>query len=447
MPNVTFYNGFKKAINSTKRPTGGSSTNVKLKGGCSVIHPVFKLNRNSEGINFVKWGSNYYFVDDIAHLVNDEIEVSCTRDPMATFKEDIGGSTQYVTRSASTFDGNVQDTRYPTLANPTTSYKPLTVLNSAFNQGGYIVGVISNSGEGVTYYRLSRNDLHRLLNYMFSDAWLTADDIGVALQKELINPFQYISSIMWFPFLEGGGGSFDDEISFGFWGDTNCYGHIITDSNRSHIASDSINVNRHPQAATRGNYLNGAPYTRIMLEAFCFGTIPIDANYLVNDDSLTVRILTDLYTGVGELIVSNSGHVICKQTAQVGVPIQISQITQPVLQPVLSAIGAVGSFATKNFVGGAQGIGDTIKSALPQVQTSGSMGSKVAYVRPAGVYTQFYNIADEDNATIGRPLCKPRTISSLSGYIECDNVDLVTSATPSEKETIINYMQTGFFYE
>ena len=445
--NITVYDNFKKAVNSTKRPTGGRSISVRLKDNCSVVNPVFRLKSNDKNINYVKWDDNYYDVDNVEFLANEEIAVQCTRDAMATYKDDIGRSVQYVTRSSATFDGNVQDTRYPTLANPTTAYQPLTVLNSAFSKGGYIVGVISNSGEGVTYYRLSRNDLHRLLNYMFSDAWLTADDIGVALQKELINPFQYISSIMWFPFLEGGGGSFDDEISFGFWGNTNCYGHIISDSNRSHIASDSINVNRHPQAATRGNYLNGAPYTRIMLEAFCFGTVPIDANYLVNDDSLTVRILTDLYTGVGELIVSNSGHVICKQTAQVGVPIQISQITQPVLQPVISAIGAVGSFATKNFLGGAQGIGDTIKSALPQVQTSGSMGSKVAYVRPAGVYTQFYNIADEDNPNIGRPLCKPRAISSLSGYIECDNVDLVTSATPSEKEAIINYMEKGFFYE
>lgn len=445
--NITVYDNFKKAVNSTKRPTGGRSISVRLKDNCSVVNPVFRLKSNDKNINYVKWDNNYYNVDDVEFLVNEEIAVHCTRDAMATFKDDIGSSKQYVTRSSSTFNTNVQDMRYPTLANPITTYQPLSIINSDFNKGGYVVGVISNDSEGVTYYRLSRRDLKGLLSYMFSDNWLLASDIGVELQKELINPFQYISSIMWFPFLEGGGGSFDDEISFGFWGNTNCYGHIIDDSNRSDISTDHINVNRHPQANSRGNYLNGAPYTRIMLEAFCFGTIPIDANYLVEDDSLTVRILTDLYTGVGELIISNRGHVISKHTAQVGVPIQISQMTQSLIKTAMSVVSTVGDFATKNFVGGIQGIGNTIQSAMPQIQTTGSVGSKVAYVRPCGVYTQFYSIVEEDNATIGRPLMETRQISSLSGYIECSNVDLITHATPSEKEQIISLMEKGFFYE
>lgn len=444
---ITAYSNFSKKINSTKVPSGGTSMEVTLKEPTSVVSPIFRVHHYSLNHNYLKWGNRYYYIDDIIVNTAEEAEYHCTTDVLATYKGDIGASRQYVTRSSSVFNTNVQDTRYPTLADPITKYQTYSVINTAFSQGGYVLGVISKGAEGVTYYRLSRLDFANFLDYMFGGQWLQADEIGSELQKELVNPFQYVTSCMWFPFLDGGGGSFDDEISFGYWGDTGCYGHIINDSNRSYIISDHINVERHPQASTRGNYLNGAPYTRIMLEAYCFGCIPIDANYLVGDDSLTTRILVDKYTGLGEIIISNRGHIITKQTAQVGVPIQISQVTQPILQPVLSAVNTVTNFATKNWVGGIQGIGNTIQSAMPQVHTAGSMGSKIAYERPCGVYTQFYSISDEDNESIGRPLCSVRQISSLQGYIECDNVELDTRANSVEKSQIISYMQGGFFYE
>ncbi len=56
-------------------------------------------------------------------------------------------------------------------------------------------------------------------------------------------------------------------------------------------------------------------------------------------------------------------------------------------------------------------------------------------------------LADEDIAQLGRPLCSPRVINTLSGYIQCENVDIDVAATAEEKRKIIHYMETGFFYE
>ena len=65
----------------------------------------------------------------------------------------------------------------------------------------------------------------------------------------------------------------------------------------------------------------------------------------------------------------------------------------------------------------------------------------------------FYNpsndldIADEDLASRGRPLCKAKTISSLSGYIMCSDADPDIACTDYELAQIVSYMNGGFYYE
>jgi hypothetical protein len=84
---------------------------------------------------------------------------------------------------------------------------------------------------------------------------------------------------------------------------------------------------------------------------------------------------------------------------------------------------------------------------MPQVQSSGSNGSKVSYIQTPNIVTEFRTIVDEDNITIGRPLCAVRTISSIPGFIQCENVDIDISGSPAEKSAVISFMEGGFFYE
>ena len=60
---------------------------------------------------------------------------------------------------------------------------------------------------------------------------------------------------------------------------------------------------------------------------------------------------------------------------------------------------------------------------------------------------KFLDIADEDNASRGRPLCKTRTISTLSGYIVCSDADPDISCTDTEQAQIVSFMNGGFYYE
>lgn len=446
---ITVYSGFSKRINSTKRPSGGTNIDVLLKHPTSVIKPTFIISGFNTSWNYIGWGNRYYFVEDIIILSNTQAEYICSLDVLATYKDVIGSSSQFVVRSSASSNGNIIDTKYPTEANPVGLQQWLPNLESDMYQtgGGYVVGTISNDSEsGVSYYLLGYSEFRRFLNYLFGGSFLNASDITSELQKELVNPFQYIASCMWFPFLDGSAGHWSNNVKFGYW-TSDATALLLDESSREYRQADTIDLNVHPQAAARGNFLNAAPFTRRTLEVYGFGQIPLDTSFFVQNKSATIMVKVDKFTGIGELTVESIGGTVLKTQAQCGVPIKISQVTSPVIAPVVQAIGAVADIASGNYLGAVKGVGNAITSVMPQVQTSGFMGSKIDYAHAPRVVSQFYYISDEDNATIGRPLCAVRTISSLGGYIECENVDIDSVGTSAEKRSIIEFMENGFFYE
>ena len=105
------------------------------------------------------------------------------------------------------------------------------------------------------------------------------------------------------------------------------------------------------------------------------------------------------------------------------------------------------NIADGNVIGAAKGIESCIRSAFPQVQSNGTNGSKVAFLQLANLVGEFRSIVDEYNEDIGRPVCAPRQISAIPGYIECSNVAIDLAATEEEKRQVISFMEQGFFYE
>ena len=47
----------------------------------------------------------------------------------------------------------------------------------------------------------------------------------------------------------------------------------------------------------------------------------------------------------------------------------------------------------------------------------------------------------------GRPTMDTRTISTLSGYIQCSNASIECAALDIDKDTINGYLNSGFYYE
>lgn len=451
---IECFSGFSKKPNSTKQPSGGTSLTVRLKDNCSVLNPVFLINQYNLSHNYVRWGSRYYYIDDIVIVGNELAEYHCSSDALATFKADIGASSQYVLRSASSYNGRIVDNYYPATAQNT---HEANIITSPFdkNAGTYVIGIqgkgAAANGGAVTYYAGSAAALKALVNYMLdSPSTYDVSEISTQLLTCIFNPLQYIVSCMWFPFSVP---TTSGDVTVGWW--------QVSGSSLRPLASlewgtnFTISIPKHPKAATRGQFLNLPPFSRYKLEAGQWGIIPLDNFNLLDASSLDCDYKVDLMTGSGRLNVKYRDKLIYENiyTAQIGVPIQLGQ--NVLNQGALTGAGAglvntiksaITGDAAGMFFNGLGAIGDAaaVSQSIPSMV--GSNGT-LSFNNVFGIMADFLDVADDNIVENGRPLCAVRTISSLSGYILCEKADLDTAASPSEKDTIIAAMNGGFYYE
>ena len=450
---IEIYN-FAKEPNSTKQPSsGGRTVTCVLKDDCSLMRPVFLLNSWQMTDNYLKWGSRYYWIDDIVIKSKDHAELHCREDVLATFKSYIGSSSQYILRSAYAYTGSIIDSKYPALTSVNKSAVELTTLHASILAGGFfVVGLQNGSGTdagGITYYALTYSEFQSFLDFMYGGTWLDTSqaNISLALQKELINPFQYISSIVWFP-MDKPTGLSTTEMKFGWWSGSGVNGSRIPAGAFVQTYSQSVTLSRHPSANSRGTYLNAAPYTRHTLTCYSFGQIPIDATYFAESSSMTVSITLDLSTGDAKLqIVDGSARVIQTIPGKMGQEIQISQLSQSLVAPIANVVSGAVGLAYGNFVGYGQGIASAIESMMPQQQIRGSNGSRLWYYRTPAILSEHMMIASEDKEHLGRPLCVRGQIQNYPGYNEVENADIDFACNFSELSEIKSFLEGGFYYE
>lgn len=457
---ITLYSGFSKRLNSTKQPTAGTVKDVVLKTPTSEMRPVFIISGFDLSWNYIAWGATYYYVDDIVIINANQAEYHCEKDILATFRGDVLASSQLVTRSASAYDGHVIDGAYPTLSGATIDTQNFTMTEALSGAGTYVVGVVNaDSKGGVGYYTFGAggNNFKSFVSYMFSDAWLSDDpNISVEIQKELINPFQYVVSCVWYPFSIAGDSA---HVKFGYW-DSGINAGLLTESQRLHTVSGSLTLPRHPQATANGAYMNGAPFTRYLLDCYTFGQIPLDPSPFVDNAAVDIAVIVDVFAGAAELRITNSGGTYeHRYNADFGVIIPLSQLTEKTIQSAIGIIGGTGGgimagsmlgplgALAGGVLGAAGGVMSSLGNLFPQVQTQGGIGSKNAYTRTPFVQCEFYKTPTIAPAIVGRPLMAARTLSSLSGFTMCDSDNLQTSACPEEKQRLIEFLKNGFFIE
>lgn len=453
-----------KRENSTKQRTMSTTHNCLFKNGCSMLYPTLLLELDTDSFptyTGFKIENRYYNVTDIKSVRQNLFEISGEVDVLATYKTEIGSSTEYVIRAAGAYNPYIQDSKYPALSDTDINSVYLNGL-SVDSSGTYVVGVIGTGHDSpgmVTYYAFNAYTFSELCLALFDENYLdnSLTDVTLELQKELLNPFQYIVSCYWYPIPYS---HFSDmgtvaTVYFGWWtakysegGGTNTVVAIkIPEEGRVYSWEDTFNPPKHPQNATRGIYLNDAPYTRYTLNCYSFGSIPLNPSPFVDGDAGAIEIDVDVFTGVAQMYVSCTRGRIFTAISQFGVPIQINQNTANVIGGMISAFSGGAAFARSNFAGGAAGITSAILDCFPQVQTQGTNGSKVAFLQTPSIVGEFRNICDEDNVTMGRPLCAPRQINTLSGFIQCENVDIQLACTNTERIKVIDFMEGGFFYE
>lgn len=488
---------FAKKENSTKQPTGGGiAVQGVLKEPCSIANPRIRIERlandaspSSYTYAYISTFGRYYFIRD--WIWTDGLwEVDMEVDVLASFKTQIGNQSEYILRHDSTTDFNehITDTMYPATNDFTISeYSMQSAFVNAIGNGCYIVGIIS-AGTGsnvgaISYYAMSASQFNALKTALFSDENLDVmgfidtsttpptvlvQDISQELLKTLYNPYQYIVSCMWFPFPSSVlSGTQTNPVKIGWWEYSSVSG-LLLNAQKVELG-ESGSLPSHPDASTRGAYLNYAPYTRRTIIGR-FGTVALDTAYYKLGNNISIGYMVDTVTGQCKATIEIYGSgespthtIIAERNFLLGVPIQIAQVGTDYLGTAVSALNGVnrtvGSAVSGFFSGGVagaitgtvasamSGIYDTVQSAMPQVETSGTNGSFIAPFFHTYVLSQFFKLVDENIVHKGRPLCENRTISSLSGYVLCADGDIDISCFDTEKEKIRNFLVTGFFWE
>ena len=476
---VNMYN-FQKKNNSTAQPiatTGTIFSSVQLKESTSVISPILLFNPSSPGMEpfspskfnyaYLPQFSRYYFINDWK-WINGLWECYLTVDVLASYKTGIGTLSEYVTRAASAYDGSISDTLYPT---NTGFYRNRSLFSNRFdNTGVYVVGIINNSANAVdgavTYYLMTNAQVGQLKTYLMSETFLSLNglsnlqEMSKDLVKAVFNPFQYIVSCRFFPVAYSSAIAHATAVSaieIGWWQISTVSAYRMPAGLYIDLESDAVTVGSHPQAATRGDYLNHAPYTERVLIHPMLGTVSLDSNKITGGQTIKVFFRIDMTTGECEAYVENTTEQITlyRTSIRACIDVQLAQIATDhiaVAQSAVDTVGsAIGTALSGNLLGAVTGAGSGILNALaasqPVMQTSGTNGNRTVYHIAPALYDFYRVLVDEDQAHRGRPLCKVKTINTLSGYIKCSDAHAELSCFAEERNMIIEFMNNGFYYE
>lgn len=482
---VTLYS-FTKRENSTKRPTsGGTDYSCVLIDETSLMNPVFKLEIGSNPIGknycYVSDFNRYYFITDITSSQNFWY-ISCKCDVLASFKTEIGSQSHYVLRSASDYDGYIVDSVYPAKADEHVAKYIATnpLYWGSSNAHSYVLAIIGyspTSGKqigSVTYYHMDETALNNFCYFLMHNVadWsdIATAEYDPAVQAALLNPIQYIVSCKAFPVAPPDSLSIS-KIYFGYYeyGINSGKAKVIGVNEYVNESTVFSSIPHHPEAATRGKYLNGAPYSEYILRCGPWGDIPLDPAIMLDrtGEGLTCSIRYDLIQGVGRLAVYPTSYpnmILFNGATNIAADINLSQVLK---NPLDGAVAR--NNAGLGFAGGAlellsgkvqgftnavsslfKGVEDATRLKYPSVSGSGTTGSFLSFIDSDYAFYlmhKYYNIVEENNTELGRPLCKLKQINTLSGYILCQGADAQITGTSDEATLINSYMNSGFFYE
>lgn len=462
-----FYQ-FAKRTNSTKRPSGGHEFGIDLKAPCNIINPEIKIASQSDptGYNYcyLPTFSRYYWVKNWTYS-EGLWTASLTVDTLASYREQIGNSTEYVARSSAQFDGTISDGLYPATAkvqSVTTAFQG--GFAETISGGFFVIGFIAknaNSVGAVTYVVMTPVNAKKLSAKLLADvSYLSIDnaEISNSLTKILFNPYQYIVSCNYFPFSIAKIAAhlpLVSSVDVGWWSvDVPCW--IVGEDNNNLTKSVSVAIPKHPQAASRGGYCNASPYTDYTIFLQPFGVIPLDASKLWGSATLSIQYTVDLFTGDSILrVFTDTNQLVHETTAKLGVPIPLSNITFDVpsggglLQTGIAAAfgGLQAALTGGSFSDVGNGILNAAQATNADVASKGATGSTIAFESVPYMVARFKILVNDNNEDHGRPLCKRVQLSTIPGFIMVDDPDITLPATAAEIDSVKSYMKNGFFLE
>lgn len=454
---------FSKLENSTAQPTmtGWAEFNCTFKDGSDLDNPVLNLSGSLTTFityNYAYMLGRYYFVRNRVSERNNLVTLTLELDPMATYKTEIGVSSLYVLRAASAFTRAIKDDYYQPMAQMqySTEIEP-NFSEFTYDNGYYVINVLGTRTAGTTtLYELTPDNFRALIMELYTDidGWQLSDIIEKTVQKFGGNPTNLLTSAMYFPISFASAGATNERIEIGSWKSTTALGKRITNPIKP-MGGFNPSVAAHPQAATRGDWLSVAPYTKYELYIPAVGIINLDTTQLRGVAKIYVTRQVDAITGKMAVLVETDSvptHYLAAFEGQIGVPINLRGSTGGgnAITASISALGAILAAPTgvSAILGAAAaGIGSIASSIGDAMSNSSTHGSIVNMLKPMRLDTTFFYVPDEDNTHMGRPLCQVKQISTLSGYIKVSEGDVTLPAPLPICQKVKRILEAGFFYE
>lgn len=211
-------------------------------------------------------------------------------------------------------------------------------------------------------------------------------------------------------------------------------------------------------------FLDYSPYTKYEL-LVPFAPSPISLPDWCVNKNVKAIFLYDIYTTACQYVIECNGERICSVSGNFGIDRPISAQNVAIkdasrlssqISTASSVLGGVMSGATSNVggiisgaVGGVSALSQMILSGKQNyMYTVGANGdsSTVGLYHAAHLKITRTLSAEDDNFAhvYGRPLCKVRKLSDLTGYTKCDNVNTSgLTCSESEKQMIKNLLESG----
>lgn len=504
---------FSKRTNSTKRPTLSSADDYTCTfiDNTSIMSPVIRIkapaNTSMYAYNYayISMFDRYYYISDIVYGLGTWT-ISMRIDVLASYKTQIGNSSHYIERASYEHNPFVIDSLYPIQTNQSlTIVKPDKVGDyypSIFGTTitpGYVVGLIGGIDSqwteliahdaqkqiyngSVIYFLLTEEQLGKFITSLLEAVSLydiPVSELSYNLQKQLINPIQYIHSIKCIPFYPNVldyyyvksyylGFTYmnipDYDVEGENWrilpaptvgGNTVNNGYMVKNSL-------SIRLPLHPSYTDKGHWVLSDPYSKYVLHVGPFGEIQIPSGEIMratvhtagDNKYLQMYISTvfDISTGECTMFLAfdstSAEDAFLEVTKNLSIPIPVHQSTQDVIghrqarrDLGYQQIGAVLDIA-KSVVGAAGG-GSTATVAEDAMSSDTTGSAKVGLSGPisTALTAQQKMLNTIDSATrsnqvtisgngnegsymsFNQDLCTPRIFCYFSPFVEENNAE------------------------
>lgn len=479
--NIKLYS-FSKKENSTSRPSASSGTSYTciLKDDCSIINPIITFDF---GLVTDPSSYNYAYIEDFGryYFINNWVfgkrvwTAYLLVDVLASWKTQIGNLEKFVIRSSHSRNGNVIDTIPVKLTGvstevsyvntssikgsdyyrtaPSTEYNFPNFWSTDIDQGYVIISITSTRADvGLQYiymtYSAFTDFVSRLVEFVPSDM----TDISEGIARQIYDPLQYINNVWWIPGLPCEISSTQKTL---YVGPTFNYLTFYKDvTNMIPLYEGTFTISKHPQSATRGDYLNVSNITtkrRINIPPFGSFDLPVE---LVRGTSIKFNIALDIHSNIAHLTLIADNKLLGDADTEFGAPLNLAQVTADV--SVGNIVKGSTSEIFRKWFDPRQIIDsdrrDSYFNATSGVQVDGNMsiGNIIGFSRAVldpYVASQFVTISDLDSDSNGYALCQVETLSDIPGFILCDNGDISIPATKQEILDIKRYLTTGMYYE